>query len=42
MVNKKFVGLIGCGYWGKNLARDFNYLGVLRSIVTLTMMQKMK
>ena len=30
MAYKKFIGLIGCGYWGKNLARDFNYLGVLR------------
>ena len=29
MVYKKFVGLIGCGYWGKNLARDLNSLGVL-------------
>merc|ERR1711991_1025567 len=32
MAYKKFIGLIGCGYWGKNLARDFNYLGVLRRV----------
>ena len=32
MAYKKFIGLIGCGYWGKNLARDFNYLGVLHRV----------
>ena len=32
MANKKFIGLIGCGYWGKNLVRDFNHLGVLRRV----------
>ena len=32
MVNKKFIGLIGCGYWGKNLARDLNYFGVLSRV----------
>ena len=43
MAYKKFIGLIGCGYWGKNLARDLNYLGVLHSRVSdQTMMQKMK
>jgi UDP-2-acetamido-3-amino-2,3-dideoxy-glucuronate N-acetyltransferase len=29
---KKRVGLIGGGYWGKNLIRDFNSLGVLHTI----------
>lgn len=26
------IGLIGCGYWGKNLLRNFSKLGVLKSI----------
>ena len=25
----KFLGVIGCGYWGKNLVRNFSELGVL-------------
>ena len=25
----KFLGVIGCGYWGKNLVRNFSDLGVL-------------
>ncbi|BDA72893.1 oxidoreductase domain protein [Calothrix sp. PCC 7716] len=28
----KYVAVIGCGYWGKNLVRDFAQLGVLRVI----------
>lgn len=37
----KYVAVVGCGYWGKNLVRDFAELGVLRVIcdanqVTLT------
>ena len=32
MLNKKFLGLIGVGYWGKNLARDFHRLGVLKTV----------
>ena len=32
MAQKKFIGLIGCGYWGKNLARDLNSFGVLSSV----------
>jgi UDP-2-acetamido-3-amino-2,3-dideoxy-glucuronate N-acetyltransferase len=28
----KDLALIGAGYWGKNLARDFNALGVLHTI----------
>ena len=35
MSNKKFLGLIGCGYWGKNLARDFNHFGVLKIVSDL-------
>ena len=32
MLDKKFLGLIGLGYWGKNLARDFHRLGVLKTV----------
>ncbi len=32
MEKKFFLGLIGYGYWGKNLARDFNALGVLKAV----------
>ena len=32
MRKKIFLGLIGFGYWGKNLARDFNKLGVLKIV----------
>ncbi|PDV99979.1 Gfo/Idh/MocA family protein [Candidatus Chloroploca asiatica] len=30
------VGIIGCGYWGKNLVRNFRQLGVLHSICDMT------
>ena len=30
------IGLIGFGYWGKNLARNLNKLGVLKAICDLT------
>src|SRR5258708_32105717 len=26
------VGVVGCGYWGKNLVRNFHQLGRLRAI----------
>ncbi|MFC1848308.1 Gfo/Idh/MocA family oxidoreductase [Chloroflexota bacterium] len=28
----KNIAVVGCGYWGKNLVRNFNYLGVLHTI----------
>ncbi len=28
----KYIAVVGCGYWGKNLVRDFAKLGVLRVI----------
>lgn len=31
-MNKKFIGLIGGGYWGKNLIREFNNTGSLHTI----------
>ena len=27
------IGLVGCGYWGKNLCRNFHALGALNSVV---------
>ena len=29
---KKNIAVVGCGYWGKNLVRNFFELGVLSSI----------
>ena len=29
--DKKFIGLVGCGYWGKNLLRNLHELGVIHS-----------
>ena len=31
MPHKK-IAVIGCGYWGKNLVRNFSELGVLASV----------
>nr|WP_039753930.1 Gfo/Idh/MocA family oxidoreductase [Hassalia byssoidea] len=31
-LSDKYVAVIGCGYWGKNLVREFAQLGVLRII----------
>jgi predicted dehydrogenase len=33
---KSMVAVIGCGYWGKNLVRNFHQLGVLRIVCDLT------
>jgi UDP-2-acetamido-3-amino-2,3-dideoxy-glucuronate N-acetyltransferase len=30
------IALVGCGYWGKNLCRNFHALGVLSSVVDAT------
>ncbi len=32
MSNVKGVGVVGCGYWGKNLIRNFHELGALRVV----------
>src|SRR5215467_11010668 len=29
------IGVAGCGYWGKNLVRNFHELGALRAIYDL-------
>jgi UDP-2-acetamido-3-amino-2,3-dideoxy-glucuronate N-acetyltransferase len=33
--NKKFIALIGAGYWGGNLLKDLNNIGVLKAICEL-------
>ena len=30
------TALVGCGYWGKNLCRNFNALGALAAVVDAT------
>ena len=30
------IALVGCGYWGKNLCRNFHGLGVLNTVVDAT------
>ena len=30
------IALVGCGYWGKNLCRNFYGLGALASVVDAT------
>ncbi|MBJ58071.1 MAG: oxidoreductase [Rickettsiales bacterium] len=32
MIKKPYIGLIGCGYWGNNLMRNFYQLGVLKTV----------
>ena len=34
---KQTLGLIGGGYWGKNLIREFNNTGVLHTICDINM-----
>lgn len=33
MTNQKNLAVIGCGHWGKNLARNFAQLGALKAVV---------
>lgn len=33
MTSKVRVAVVGCGYWGKNLVRDFSELGALEALV---------
>jgi len=35
-MDKKNVAVVGCGYWGKNLVRNFHELGVLAAICDST------
>ena len=32
MKNKSNIGLVGAGYWGMNLVRNFHNLGVLKAV----------
>ena len=32
MNSQKNIAVIGCGYWGKNLVRNFHELGALRTV----------
>lgn len=35
-MNDKKIALVGCGYWGKNLCRNFHALGALAAVVDAT------
>ena len=35
MANKIYIGVIGAGYWGLNLIRNFYNIGVLKSVADL-------
>ena len=36
MIDKPKIALVGCGYWGKNLCRNFHALGSLATVVDTT------
>ena len=36
MIEKPKIALVGCGYWGKNLCRNFHGLGSLAAVVDAT------
>ena len=36
MIDQPKVALVGCGYWGKNLCRNFHALGALAAVVDTT------
>ena len=36
MIDQPKVALVGCGYWGKNLCRNFHALGALAAVVDST------
>ena len=40
MVTKKNIGVIGAGYWGLNLVRNFNKLGVLKVVADTDLRRK--
>lgn len=42
MIYKKNIGLIGAGYWGINLIRNFNKIGVLKSVADVNVEAKKK
>ena len=42
MIKKKNIGLIGAGYWGLNLVRNFHKIGVLKTISDVDIKKKKK
>ena len=36
MIDQPKIALVGCGYWGKNLCRNFQALGALSAVVDAT------
>jgi UDP-2-acetamido-3-amino-2,3-dideoxy-glucuronate N-acetyltransferase len=36
LIDQPKIALVGCGYWGKNLCRNFNALGALSTVVDST------
>lgn len=42
--DRSFVGVVGCGYWGRNLVRNFHELGYLRAVydVDVARMEEMR
>ena len=36
MINQPKIASVGCGYWGKNLCRNFHALGSLAAVVDKT------
>ena len=42
MNKKKYLAVIGCGYWGANLVRNFNNINVLKSVVDTNEKSKQK
>lgn len=42
MTNSPTVAVVGCGYWGKNLVRNFSQLGALRIVCDTTEAGKSK
>ena len=40
MVARKNIGIIGAGYWGLNLVRNFNKLGVLKVVADTDLRRK--
>ena len=42
MINKKKIGLIGAGYWGLNLVRNFNKLEALKTVSDIDIKRKKK
>ena len=42
MVARKNIGIIGAGYWGLNLVRNFNKIGVLKVVADTDLRRKKK